>query len=193
MTTANEIHIPVGRPVNIDLASSDVIHSFWVPALHGKVDLIPSMTNRIRIEADQPGVYRGRCAEYCGAEHAHMLLLVVADPPDRFERWLADQRKPGAEPQTDQQTEGQQLFLNGPCANCHTVAGTLAQGKVGPDLTHFGSRKALAANSFENNPANLEAWITHAQSLKPAAAMPDITEFNGHDLQAVTAYLRNLR
>jgi cytochrome c oxidase subunit 2 len=193
VTTANEIHIPAGRPVDIDLTSVDVIHSFWVPTLHGKVDLIPSMRNRIRIEAAQPGVYRGQCAEYCGAEHAHMILYVVADTPEQYQRWLADQRKPGAAPQDDQQTHGQQLFMNGPCSNCHTIAGTLAQGKVGPDLTHIGSRRAIAANMLENNPANLEAWITHAQALKPAVAMPNITQFNGEESRALVAYLRSLK
>jgi cytochrome c oxidase subunit 2 len=190
--TANEIHIPAGRPVDIDLASDDVIHSFWVPALHGKVDLIPGMTNRIRIQAN-PGSYRGQCAEYCGAQHGNMILLVVADAPDRFESWLNAQRQPAVEPVDGQQRRGQDLFMSRPCALCHTIRGTLAQARVGPDLTHIGSRRRIAANMLENNAANLAAWITHAQSLKPAVAMPNITQFTGEELRAVVAYLQSLK
>lgn len=193
VTTANEIHIPTGRAVDVDLASSDVIHSFWVPELHGKVDLIPSMTNRIRIEADRPGTYRGQCAEYCGAQHAHMMLLVIAEPPDKFQQWLTDQRKPAVAPETDQQKLGQQLFESRPCLLCHTIRGTLANGTVGPDLTHIGSRKRIAANMLENNTANMAAWVTHARALKPGVVMPNVTQFDGDELRAIVAYLQNLQ
>jgi|SRR5579871_1781387 len=193
VTTANEIHIPVGKPVDIDLTSNDVIHSFFIPALHGKVDLIPGQMNRIRIQADQAGTYRGQCAEYCGAQHAHMILMVVADPPAQYDAWLAKQAADAQEPATDQERQGQQLFMAKACVLCHTIRGTLAQAKVGPDLTHIASRQGLAANTLRNNEANLEAWVTHAQSLKPEVAMPDITAFRGDQLRAVVAYLQQLQ
>ena len=192
-TTANEIHIPAHRAVNIEVESADVMHSFWVPSLHGKVDLIPGHPNFIRIEASQPGDFAGQCAEFCGAQHAHMRMLVVAQEPDQYKAWLAHQRTAGSEPQTAEALLGEQVFLAGPCAMCHQVRGTLAGGHVAPDLTHFGSRQYLAANSFPNNTAYLEAWITHAQSLKPGAQMPNLTEFDGVQLRALTAYLHQLQ
>ena len=191
--TANEIHIPVGRPVNIELQSRDVIHSFWVPTLHGKVDLVPGQPNFIRVEADQAGTYQGTCAEYCGAQHAHMRLRVVAQEPEDYQAWVQGQLKPGAEPTTDEARDGQQIFLAGPCATCHQVRGTLAGGTVAPNLTHFASRQMIAANSYPNNDAYLEAWITHAQSLKPEAQMPDLTQFSGQQLRNIVAYLRQLQ
>lgn len=190
---ANEIHIPAGRPVDIDLTSDDVIHSFFVPTLHGKVDLIPNQMNRIRIEASQPGVYPGRCAEFCGAQHAHMQFMVIAQAPADYEAWLAREVQDGQQPVTAQEQQGKQLVETKACSLCHTIRGTLAQGKVGPDLTHIGSRHTLAAGMLNNNTANLEAWITHAQSLKPEVVMPDLTEFTGPQLQAIVAYLQQLR
>lgn len=193
VVTANEIHIPVGRPVDIDLTSNDVIHSFFVPRLHGKVDLIPGQINRIRIQADQPGVYRGQCAEYCGAQHAHMSLLVVADPPADYEAWLAREINQAEPPATEQQRHGQQLFMTKACVLCHTIRGTLAQAKVGPDLTHIASRQGLAANTLRNNAANLEAWVMHAQSLKPEVIMPDVSQFTGQEARDLVAYLQQLQ
>jgi cytochrome c oxidase subunit 2 len=193
MMTANELHIPVGRPVDIDLTSYDVIHSFFVPTLHGKVDLIPGQVNRIRIEADHAGVYQGRCAEFCGAQHAQMGFLVIADAPANYEAWLARQGEDAEQPATGQQRHGQQLFLSRACSLCHTIRGTLANGRVGPDLTHIGSRAGLASNTLANNTANLEAWVTHAQSLKPEVVMPDVTEFKGDELRDLVAYLQQLR
>lgn len=193
VTTANEIHIPVNQPVNIELESRDVIHSFWVPALHGKVDLIPGHPNYIRIEASRAGDYQGQCAEYCGAEHALMRLLVVAQPPDEYKAWLNAQRLPGKTPTQPEAVAGQQVFLSGPCTLCHTVRGTLAGGTVGPDLTHIGSRRYIAANVFPNNNAYLEAWVTHAQSFKPETQMPDLTSFTGQQLRDLVAYLRQLQ
>lgn len=193
VTTANEIHIPVGLPVDIDLTSSDVIHSFFVPTLHGKVDLIPGQMNRIRIEADRPGIYRGRCAEYCGAQHAHMEFLVVAQAPADYEAWMARQMQDASPPVTEQEIHGRQLFLDKACVLCHTVRGTIAHGRVGPDLTHIGSRLSLAANTTPNDAANLEAWVTHAQSLKPETVMPNLTEFKGDELRDLVAYLQQLR
>ena len=190
---ANEVHIPVGRAVDIDLVSADVIHSFWVPTLHGKVDLIPGLVNRIRIQADHPGVFRGQCAEYCGAQHAHMILLVVAQTPQEFEGWLAQQRQPGAASVDVQQLHGQAVFLQQACVLCHTVRGTGARGTVGPDLTHIGSRIGIAANMLPNDDANLAAWVTHAQSLKPACVMPNVTGFSGAELRDLVAYLRSLQ
>ncbi len=192
-TTANEIHIPANQPVTIELESQDVIHSFWVPALHGKVDLVPGHPNFVRIEASHAGAFSGQCAEYCGAEHARMRLLVIAQQPDEYQAWLNQQRKPGAEPTTQEAIHGQQVFLSGPCAMCHSVRGTAAGGRVAPDLTHIGSRHFIAANSFPNNNAYLEAWVTHAQSLKPEAQMPNLTQFNGQQLRDLVAYLRQLQ
>jgi cytochrome c oxidase subunit 2 len=192
-TTANELHLPVGRPVNIEVVTGDVMHSFWVPALHGKVDLIPGHPNYIRIEAAQPGSYTGQCAEFCGAQHAHMRLLAVAQEPDDYQAWLEGQRQDAATPTTPEAIAGEQTFLAGPCSMCHQVRGTLAGGRVAPDLTHIGSRQFLAANSFPNNDAYLEAWITHAQSLKPGAEMPNLTQFTGTQLRDMVAYLRQLK
>ena len=191
--TANEIHIPVGRPIDIDLTSDDVIHSFWVPALHGKVDLIPGVMNRIRIEASEPGTYRGKCAEYCGAEHARMILLVVADTPDRYQKWLANARTPAVAPQTSYLMQGQQVFMSSACSLCHMIDGTDAAGTVGPNLTHLASRQMIGSNLLENNTANLSAWVVHARALKPAVIMPNITSLNGDQLHALVAYLQTLR
>lgn len=193
VTTANEIHIPVNQPVTLELESQDVIHSFWVPALHGKVDLIPGHPNYVRIEASHAGNFQGECAEYCGAQHAHMRLLVVAQAPDEYAAWLDQQRKPAMEPTAADAIAGQKVFLSGPCVMCHTIRGTLAGGTVAPDLTHIGSRQYIAANSYPNNNAYLEAWVTHAQSLKPDTQMPNLTQFNGTQLRDLVAYLRQLQ
>ncbi len=193
VTTANEIHIPAHRPVNIELRSADVIHSFWVPSLHGKVDLVPGNPNFIRIEASEPGDFVGQCAEYCGEQHAHMHILAVAQEPAEFETWLTNQRKPGVQPTNAETMMGEQAFLAGPCVRCHTVRGTVAQAKVGPDLTHIGSRMYIGANSFQNNNAYLEAWVTHAQSLKPGCKMPNISQYSGVQLRGLVAYLRQLQ
>ena len=193
VTTANEIHIPVNRPMNIQLESYNVMHSFWIPALHGKVDLIPGHTNFVRIQASEPGNYAGQCAEYCGAEHARMRLLVVAQQPDEYAAWLDDQRKPAAEPTSADAIAGEQVFLSGACILCHQISGTAAGGRVAPDLTHLASRQYIASNSYPNNTAYLEAWVTHAQSLKPQAEMPDLTQFTGEQLRDLVAYLRQLK
>lgn len=192
-TTANELHLPVGQPVNIEVETRDVMHSFWIPALHGKVDLIPGQPNYIRIEASQAGSYSGQCAEFCGAEHARMRLLAVAQSPAEYRAWLEGQLKDGAQPTTEEAIAGQNIFLSGPCSMCHQVRGTVAGGRVAPDLTHFASRRMIAANSYQNNDDYLEAWITHAQSLKPGAEMPNLTQFTGEQLQDLVAYLRQLR
>ncbi len=189
---ANEIHIPVGTPIDVELRAHDVIHSFWVPRLHGKVDLVPGVVNRIRIQADQTGVYRGQCAEYCGTQHAHMILYVVAHSPADYERWLQHAREPAAVPADDVTARGQQVFMTKQCVLCHNIRGTDAHGLVGPDLTHIGARIGIAANTLPNDPGSLEAWATHAQSLKPTAQMPNITAFSGTELRALVTYLRSL-
>lgn len=191
-TTANELHIPVGRDVDVELLTADVIHSFWVPELHGKLDMIPGQPNEIRLRADHAGIYRGQCAEFCGAQHAHMIILVVAQPEDQYQAWLAHQRAPASAPTNAEAQRGEQVFLSTACALCHTVRGTPAGGGVAPDLTHIASRMGLASNSFVNDTANLEAWVTHAQSLKPEVGMPDLTAYTGPEIQELVAYLQQL-
>ena len=191
--TANEIHIPVGQPIDIELKTADVIHAFWVPALHGKIQLMPGQTNHIRIQADQPGSYAGQCAVYCGEQHAHMRLLVVAQSGVEYQAWYEQQLKDAADPQGDEAVHGRDVVERTACALCHTIRGTEANGKVAPDLTHLASRAMIAANSYVNNTANLEAWASHAQSLKPGALMPDLTIYSGADLRAIVAYLQQLK
>ena len=192
VTTANEIHIPTGRPVLVKLESRDVIHSFWVPNLHGKRDLIPGHEGEIWIQADRPGVYRGQCAEFCGHQHALMGLLVVAEPPEAFAAWLETQRRPAAPPATPAQLRGQKLVETLPCALCHTIQGTAASGKTGPDLTHLASRRTLAAGTLPNTPGHLAGWIVDPQSIKPGNHMPANT-LQSEDLQALLAYLGSLK
>ena len=164
IVTANEIHIPVGRPVVIRGRSNDVIHSFWVPNLQGKRDLIPSRVTTEWIQADHPGVYRGQCAEFCGLQHAHMVLWVIAEPEDKFEAWMKRQLQPSALPADPVKQRGQQVFLNNAVCYCHTIRGTTAQGRSRPDLTHFGSRRGIAAGTLPNNLGNLGGWIVDPQS-----------------------------
>jgi cytochrome c oxidase subunit 2 len=191
-TTANELHIPVGRPVVITLVSNDVIHSLWVPNLHGKKDLIPGRTAILRLRADKPGVYRGQCAEFCGLEHAMMALQVSAEPPAQYEAWAAGQRQPAPAPATEQQQRGQQVFLGTTCVMCHTIAGTTAQARLGPDLSHLASRRTIAAGMLPNNRGHLAGWIADPQSLKPGVNMP-ANALPADDLQALLAYLETLK
>jgi cytochrome c oxidase subunit 2 len=191
--TANELHVPVGQPVIVSVLSADVIHSFWVPELQGKMDLIPGDTNVIRILATHAGVYHGQCSEYCGLQHAHMGFVVVAEPPSQFRAWLAKQQAPARAPIDSLTLLGRQLVTTGPCALCHTIRGTDAQGRVAPDLTHVGSRRTLAAGAYSNTLGTMEAWITNAQSLKPGALMPRITQFDGRELRAMATYLETLQ
>ncbi|MFC4313698.1 cytochrome c oxidase subunit II [Steroidobacter flavus] len=192
VNSPTEIHIPVGRPVDIELVTRDVIHSFWIPKLHGKVDLVPGMTNRIRIRADEPGVFSGECGEFCGAQHANMRLQVVAQSAEEFDRWLRDQRANAREPQTSSQKIGQQVFMSAACALCHTVRGTPALGQVGPDLTHVASRGHIAGGMLPNNRGTLTAWVSHAQELKPGSRMPDLPGLTGEQLIALSDYLQSL-
>jgi cytochrome c oxidase subunit 2 len=188
----NELHIPVGRPVKIQTTSVDVIHSFWVPNLHGKLDLIPGRTGDTWIQADRPGVYRGQCAEFCGFQHANMALQVIAEPADRFQAWLVQQRREAAPPSTPLQARGKQLVEILPCANCHTVRGTLASGKTAPDLTHLASRRTIAAGTLPNNRGNLGGWIADPQTVKPGNHMPSVS-MPSEELEAVLAYLETLK
>ncbi|RJF95946.1 cytochrome c oxidase subunit II [Noviherbaspirillum saxi] len=191
--TANEIRIPAGNPVDLLLTSRDVIHSFWVPNLAGKLDMLPGHVNRLRLFADAPGVFRGQCAEYCGAQHAKMAFHVLAETPDSFAAWLEIQKQSAPEPAEPLLLKGRQLFLDNRCGQCHAIRGTPADGTLGPDLTHLGSRISLAAGIVPNNPGTLAAWITGAQSLKPGSRMPSFRQFSSDDLSALTAYLESLR
>ena len=191
-TTANELHIPVGRPVILNLRSSDVIHSFWVPNLHGKMDLVPGRLNTTWLRADVPGVYRGQCAEFCGMQHAHMGLVVVAEPAEDYQRWENAQRQNAPEPSTPDQVRGRGIVEHGPCALCHTVRGTTAAARTGPDLTHFASRSTIGAATAPNTPGYLAGWIANPQHLKPGNRMP-ATGLEAGDLQAVVAYLETLK
>ena len=190
--TANELHVPVGRPVLVKLQSGDVIHSFWVPRLHGKADLIPGRINTIRFRADEAGIYRGQCAEFCGYQHAFMALLVVAEAPDAYERWAERQRGSAVAPSTETQKRGQQVFLSGTCVMCHAIQGTDANARLGPDLTHVGGRQTIAAGTLPNDPAQLARWIVDPHAVKPGVNMPANRLASG-DLDALVAYLASLR
>lgn len=192
VATANEIHVPVGKAVMIKLSSADVIHSFWVPNLISKMDLIPGRVNSVWLQADTAGTYRGQCAEFCGMEHAFMAFLVIADPPEQFDAWLAHQAQPAAEPADPLVQEGEQAFLGSACVYCHAVKGGGASGMVGPDLTHLASRKTIAAGNLPNTPGNLAGWIADPQSIKPGNHMP-ATRMNSADFQALLAYLESLK
>src|SRR5436190_14909164 len=191
--TANEIHIPARTRVNVVGKTADVIHSFWVPELNRKIDLVPGATTRVLLEADEPGVYRGECAEYCGLQHAHMAMYVIADPPDRFRAWLAGQARPARRPRPGVAGQGARLFTSADaCSGCHTIRGTNAQGDVGPDLTHVASRLTLAAATLPNRPDDLLRWISEPQHVKPGARMPDLS-FSDAQFRDIAAYLRGLR
>jgi cytochrome c oxidase subunit 2 len=192
VTTANEIHIPVGRPVAFSLLSTDVVHSLWIPNLQGKIDLVPGRLNELWLRADTAGVYRGQCAEYCGLQHAKMALVVVADPPDQFERWLAANRAPAPAPVTPEQQRGKDIVERGPCAMCHNITGTSAGGRTAPDLTHLASRSTLAAGSIPNVHGYLAGWIADPQAIKPGNRMPP-SGLSSEELQAVLAYLETLK
>jgi cytochrome c oxidase subunit 2 len=191
-TTANEIRVPVGVPVRILLKSQDVIHSFWVPNLHGKQDLIPGRDNEIDIVADREGTYRGQCAEFCGIQHAHMAFEVIAEPREAFDAWRDAQIAPASPPADDQQKQGQDLFQQSACVMCHSIRGTEAAASVAPDLTHLASRGTLAAGTLPYNRGNLAAWIVDPQSIKPGNHMP-LVSLSPSDLQALLAYLDSLK
>jgi cytochrome c oxidase subunit 2 len=190
--TANEIHVPVGRAVFIKMTSDDVIHSFWAPNLDGKKDLIPGHETRTWFRADSAGVYRGQCAEFCGHQHAKMAFFIVAEPRIQFEHWLESQRSPASTPTDSLAQAGERVFLSGTCAMCHTVSGTGAGSKVGPDLTHLASRRTIAAGTLPNNTGNLAGWILDPQRIKPGSRMPP-NRLDPESLRALLAYLGTLR
>jgi cytochrome c oxidase subunit II len=190
--TANEIHIPINRTVRIQLDAADVIHSFWVPSLAGKQDLIPGRTNDIRFSATRAGIYRGQCAEFCGLQHARMAMIVVAHEPDAFETWRQSELKTAIEPADAEERAGQQLFVSKACSGCHTVRGTAAAGTTGPDLTHVGSRRTIAAGVLETTRGSLAAWIADPQTIKPGNNMP-LVPLTANELHAVSAYMAGLK
>jgi cytochrome c oxidase subunit II len=192
VTTANELHIPVGKVVKFELQSTDVIHSLWVPNLHGKRDLVPGHPTTVLLRADREGEYHGQCAEFCGYQHAHMRILIVADEPPKFEKWLDTQRQDARSPATPIAKSGRDVFLTSQCVMCHNIAGTDARATLGPDLSHIGSHKTLAAGSFTNTPEVLAKWISDPQKMKPGVLMPP-NELSADALNALVAYLESLK
>lgn len=186
---ANEVHIPAGRPVVLELESADVIHSVWIPRLGGKTDMIPGRRNFMRLQADAPGVYAGQCAEYCGGPHALMGLVVVAHSPADFAAWRLKQAAPAALPGLP----GAAVFTASGCGACHTIRGTEANGLAGPDLTHVGSRQTLGAGILPNNQGTMAGWIADSQGIKPGNRMPSYSVLNGQELRDVAAYLESLK
>lgn len=194
IVSANEIRIPVGRPVYFGLTSADVIHSFWVPALGGKMDMVPGRIQHLQLQANQPGTWRGQCAEFCGEEHARMALHVVAQAPDAFDAWLAAQAQPAAEPTTAQAMRGREAFVANRCNACHTVRGVSEESRLGPDLTHIGSRLSLGAGTLPNDRRHLAEWIARTQQHKPGARMPSSGErIDAATLESIAAWLSDLR
>jgi cytochrome c oxidase subunit 2 len=187
--SANEVRVPVGRLVEIELSSADVIHSFWLPAYAGKVDMIPGRINKLHFIADKPGIVRGQCAEYCGGAHALMAFYTVALAPGDYEDWLAKERSDAG---PTHEKEGEQLFIDSGCGGCHTVRGTQADGKIGPDLTHVGSRRSLGAGILPNTPEYFAQWISRHQKLKPDNLMLPFDFFSESELRALSAYLKEL-
>ena len=193
LETANEIRIPAQRPVEILLTSTEVIHSFWVPNLAGKIDLVPGHVNHLRLRANAPGIFRGQCAEYCGAQHAKMAFYVIAQTQDEYDAWLAAQKQLAREPADALLLQGRRLFIDNRCGQCHTLRGTPAAGTLGPDLTHVSSRVSLAAGILPNNSGAIAGWISAGQSIKPGNRMPSFNQFSGEELRALAAYLESLQ
>jgi cytochrome c oxidase subunit 2 len=192
LRTANELHLPVGIPTRIILNSNDVIHSFWVPSLAGKQDLIPGRQNDITIVPKRTGIFRGQCAEFCGAQHAHMGLVVVVDSYPDFIKWWDHQLQPAAIPTAPLALAGYKYVTSGPCSSCHNIGGTSASGQVAPDLTHLSSRRSIAAGTLPMSQGNLYGWVEDPQSLKPGVRMPTIG-LAPDQLHAVVAYLETLK
>jgi cytochrome c oxidase subunit 2 len=192
VVTANEIHIPAHTPVRVNVTTADVIHSFWVPRLNRTIDAIPGQRNAIELNAQAVGRYRGQCDEFCGLQHAHMAVYVYAQPPAQFRKWLAAQAKPARPPRGALAARGEKVFVQGACSSCHTIAGTAAQGDVGPDLTHLQSRHTLGALTVPNRKGYLSGWILDSQHVKPGNQMPNI-DLSGPQLQALLAYLEGLK
>jgi len=191
--SANEIRIPAGRPVYLALDSADVIHSFWVPQLAGKMDMLPGRTQHLLLSADRPGTWRGQCAEFCGEQHARMALHVVALEPAQFDAWLAAQARPAAPPATARQQAGREAFLAQRCDACHAVRGTTGESRLGPELTHVGSRLHLAAGTLPNSEAGRTEWLTQVQRLKSGARMPSYQRLDAATLAAIADWLGSLQ
>lgn len=192
ITSANEIRIPAGKPVKVLVRTNDVIHSFWVPNLAGKIDLIPGRSNHIVLHANAPGQFRGQCAEFCGAQHARMAFHVIAQAPEAHAAWLAQQRMPATAPADRLSLRGQEVFL-ARCAQCHTVRGVSEGAKRAPDLTHLASRQFIAAGTLENNRQNLIAFVSRSQEIKPGSDMPSHSDLDDATLQALASYLESLK
>jgi len=192
ITTANEIRVPVGRPVEVLLRSDNVIHSFWVPELNGKMDTIPGQTSVHHFTATRAGTYRGECAEFCGLQHANMNFVVLAEPAADFDRWVVQHRNPPSGPASELEARGEAVFVRSACAGCHTIRGTDARGVLGPDLTDFGGRQSIGAKTVPNDRARLEGWIADPRSIKPGVLMPP-TALEPDELQALVAYLESLK
>lgn len=193
VVTANEIHVPVGRPVRFELETVDVIHSFWVPQLHGKLEMVPGTTNVMYLQADEPGTYFGKCAEFCGQQHANMEFLLIAEEEADFEAWLERQAADASEPGDAVAERGREVFVGSPCAACHTIRGvSTATAEAGPDLTHLASRRTLAARTLPNVPGNLAGWVLDPQGIKPGNQMPAVN-LAPDDFHALLAYLEGLR
>ena len=192
VNSPNELHIPVGVPVAVRAVSRDVIHSFWVPRLHGKRDLIPGIETSTWIQADQPGIYRGQCAEFCGHQHAHMAFVVVAEPMDAFQAWLAHQRRGAPSPSGAEQQRGHDVFMGRACVMCHTIRGTTAGSRIGPDLTHVAGRQTIAAGTLPTTREHLARWVVDSQAIKPGNRMPP-NPMSEADLQSLLTYLETLR
>jgi len=192
VTSPNELHLPAGVPVVLRALSRDVIHSFWVPNLQGKRDLIPGILTYLWLQADQPGEFRGQCAEFCGAQHAHMAFRVVVHPRDEFQQWLRQQRQSAAPPASTSAQRGHDVFMASTCRTCHTIRGTDAGSRIGPDLTHVASRRTIAADTLPNTTESLRTWIRNAQLSKPGNRMPP-NPLSDADLEAVVAYIQGLR
>jgi cytochrome c oxidase subunit 2 len=188
---ANELHIPIGTVIDLDLRSNDVIHSFWVPELGGKIDMVPGRINHLRLYAARAGVYTGQCAEYCGLEHAWMRITVIAEPSADFGHWLDAQAAPRAPP-TGAAADGERVFLAAVCSSCHAIRGSGAASLVGPDLTHVGSRLTLGAGALRNSDQTMRAWIADPQSAKPGVLMPQVP-LSPSDLDKLAVYLRSLK
>jgi cytochrome c oxidase subunit 2 len=199
VVTANELHIPVSDPAHpaptyLTMSSADTDHSFWVPRLAGKTDVIPNRVNTMWLDPEQPGLYLGQCAQYCGTQHAKMLLRVYAESPADFAAWINQQKQPAVQnfPGNPAAAEGQTVFMRNACINCHTISGTAATGRFGPDLTHLASRDTIASGAIQNTPENMRKWVDNPSSMKPGCLMPPM-HLNDHDLDAITAYLTQLR
>ena len=191
IVTANEMHVPVGTVVDVDVESVDVIHSYWVPQLGGKIDAIPGHVNHTWFQTTQAGRYHGQCAEFCGVEHAGVRMDVIVETPEQFQAWVEGQQA-AVPPMTDDAATGEQVFMNGPCVGCHTIDGTKAQGKVGPNLTHFASRGVFAGATLDNTRANMSKWLADPQQLKPGTLMPNL-HLPQNQIDELVAFLESLK